>query len=398
MAVRRFAAANVTRVMTLEGTLTAQDIREAMCLLQTRHPLLRARIVDGDVPYFEHNVAPLPQVHEVERRDDAHFHRVLERVLDTQINPEHGPHFTAHFIRSEHNAHAELILAADHAICDGMSMNSLCSELLDILAGRPLKPVQPVLPVLQDLLPEISRKKQALSFGHSFANFLRIGAERSLKGKRNAPETSAYLTASLSREQTARLMAEARKAGTTVTGALMGAVTVVLRNRPEATSELAVSVPINLRPRMTGRKLDARHLGNYTSVAYLRAPTRGELWSIARSMKQRLDETAEGERLLAAANLIYRMGRRFVRGGRPSLAHAMISNSGLVPITRDYGAFRVVAFHSATSAPMLSADFSLFCNTFDGALTLNLLFSEEAVSRKDAEQVLSDLLSQLTGR
>ncbi len=396
VAVRRFGAANVTRVMTLEGSLATSDIREAMALLQSRHPLLRARIVDGDAPYFVHNSAPLPRVHRVERRDDEHFRRVLESVLDTQVNPEHGPHFEAHFLQSERSPRAELILIADHAICDGMSMNSLCSELLDILAQRPLKPSQPILPVLAELLPNISRTKQALSFGHSFANFARIGAERALKGRRPAARSSAYVGASLGKQETSDLMARARKAGTTVTGALMAAVTVTLRDRPEATSQLAVSVPVNLRPRISGRNLDARHLGNYTSVAYLRASTDGSLWELARSMKERLDVTVRGDRLLAAANLIYRTGRHFVRGDRPPLAHAMISNSGVVPLERDYGRFRVVAFHSATSAPMLSADFSFFCNTFDGALTLNLLFSEELVSRKDAVQVLSRIRSQLT--
>lgn len=395
VAMRKFTAANVTRVMALEGNLTPSEIRTAMRILQTRHPLLRARIVDGPRPYFVHGAAPAPEVHVVERRGDAHFQRVLEEVLDSQINPEHGPHFSAHYVYGKKTRRSELILAMDHSLCDGVSMNSLCHELLEILAQRPLQAAQPQLPVLAELLPEIEPWKQLSSFSYSFANFAYIGMRRALQGKRPAARTSSYLVTSFGKQETKALIERARSEGTTVTGALMAAAAITLREREGEASQLAISVPVNLRPRITHRALSARHLGNYTSVAYLRAQNQGSFWPLARDLKEKLETTVGGERFLAAVKLIYSSGRRLVRGGRPPLAHAMISNSGLVPLQRDYGAFEVRAFYSATSAPMLSADFSFFCNTFDGSLTVNLLFSEETVSRQSAAQILAKVRAQL---
>jgi hypothetical protein len=67
-----------------------------------------------------------------------------------------------------------------------------------------------------------------------------------------------------------------------------------------------------------------------------------------------------------------------------------------VPLSADYGRFRTVGFHSATSVAMLSADLGFFCNTMHGRLCVNLVFSEKVISRSDAELVIESVVSALT--
>src|SRR3954453_13962819 len=56
-ALHRATATNVTRVLLLEGTLRPAELERALRVLQSRHPLLRARIRDGQRPYFVHDQA-----------------------------------------------------------------------------------------------------------------------------------------------------------------------------------------------------------------------------------------------------------------------------------------------------------------------------------------------------
>lgn len=396
VALGRFTPTNVTRVIAVEGELSPRQIQAALRVLHARHPLLRSHIVDGPQPYFVHGDAPVPALHVVARKDDQHWRLVLESVLNTRIGHAPGPLLEVHYVYSDSARAGELIVAAEHAICDGISMNSLCTELIELCARMHARPPRPKLPVLEQLLPPFPLSKRLLSFSSALNKFARVSLRRSLRGARPSAQHSCYTFCELTQEQTQELMARTRAQDTTVTGALMSSVLSVLKQRYPDESHFAISVPINLRPRILGRTLEPADLGNYTSVAYLESGLHGSFWQRARDLKTQLDETVSSDRLLSAVSLIYRAGRFFLRAGKPPFAHAMISNSGLVPLQRDYGKFRTTAFRSATSAPMLSADLSFFCNTLHGRLSINLLFSEEIVSRSEAERVLDQVKASLT--
>ncbi len=226
-------------------------------------------------------------------------------------------------------------------------------------------------------MPNFSVSQRARAFAGSLLRMARFVH----RGERAT--SSAYLHHELSEAATARLVARARQERTTVTGALMAAV---------ARGRCALSLPIDLRRHL--HELSAEDLGNYTSASLLEAHTTGDFWRDARALKGALAEAVLPENLLAATSLVYRTGTLFVRRQRP-LAHAMISNSGVVPLARDYGAFRPVAFFSATSAPMLSADYAFFCNTLHGKLTLNLIYAPQVVSRAQALDTLARVRNAL---
>src|SRR5204863_240088 len=78
---------------------------------------------------------------------------------------------------------------------------------------------------------------------------------RTLHERRPSAHTSAYGFRNLSREQTTELIAAARAEATTVTGALMAAALLAVREVRPRTPRLALSVPINLRPRLPGHEL-----------------------------------------------------------------------------------------------------------------------------------------------
>lgn len=396
LAIRRFSATNVVRVISLEGAAPSPlEVRSALRALQSRHPLARVRVVDGHTPCFVHGVTrPIP-LHVVARRDDSHWHELLHEVLDRPLEQDRGPLIEVHYVHSAPRGRSELLVVADHSICDGISMNQLCAELVGLLAGHAPEAPRPLRPVLEGMLPRYPLSVRIAGFLPSLAIFARTGLERVLFEKRVRARVTRHVFLELDAADTKALVARARQEGTTVTGALLSAVAFAVRGaRPDA-RRIAVSVPVNLRPRIPDAGLASSDLANTTSVAYLETRARGDRWDVARRLKAGLDEVAGSFRILAALPLVYRGGRMVVSEGKAPFAHAMISNSGVVPIETDAGRFRVRAFHSATSAPMLSADFAFFCNTLDDRLTINLVFAQEVVSPDLAERVLADVRERL---
>lgn len=385
--VRAFTPINVTRVVALSTPPSPTAIQRALSALAARHPLLRAAVAEGTRPAFAHDSAAPITLTVVERRSEDHFQRVLEQVLNTPLAAQNGRLFAFFYVYTPGAQRAELILAGEHSACDGISMNQLSAELLQLAArGTPVQ-VKPVLPVLEDMLHSYPMSAQLTGVGSSLLRLARIALSRRRHEQRATPRTTAYAHVSFTRAETEALLARARSEGTSLTGLLMAALLSTLRAQRPELPRLALSVPINLRPRLARPGLSAENLGNYTSAAYLTSDARDGLWDLARTLKAELDREATGERLLASVPLVYRAGGLLVRQNARPLAHAMLSNSGQVPLRADYETFRAVGFYSASSAPMLSADLAVFCNTFDGRLTLNFLFAEEVMSRTTATEL-----------
>lgn len=393
VSLRRFTATNVIRVICFEEGPAPELLERALQKLEARHPLLRARIVP---PLLLHDRGPALSLQRERRRGDADVQRRLEQLLDQPIDIQRGPLFRFHYLWSEQAARAELLVVGDHAVCDGVSLNGLCAELLALASGAPSEPPLHTRPALLELLPRFELHRRVAAYVPSLARFARLSLLRALLERPLAARRSAHVFTELDQAETAALVARARAAGTSVTGALMAAVVEARRAAGSTAPRLALSVPVNLRPRVAGEPLSASDLGNYTSVAYVESPGAAEFWPLARTLKRELDRHAASEQLLPALTLVYETGRRLVRPHAPPLAHAMISNSGVVPIAKSYNGFRVARLLSASSAPMLAADVACFCNTLHGRLTVNLVFGEEALSRREAERMLERLRQSLT--
>lgn len=395
VAQHRGGATNLTRVILLAHPPHPAVVARALRMLAARHRLLRTRVSEEARPAFVHGGGALPALHVVPRRSEHSFEETLRRVVNTPMDLTHGPVCALHYVYAEGDPRAELIVAADHVVCDGVSMNALCAELLALCAGGLPARVAPDLPVLEQLLPRSSATARARAVAESLARFARIQLGRRISEARPRAASSDFLYAELSVDETRALVERARGAGTTVTGALLAASLRAVRAQRPYTLRLAASVPVNLRPRLPGGALTPDDLANLTSAVYLDTTARLSMWPLARALKQDLAREVEGERFLRATTPVYQIGRLFTRGPRATLAHVMVSNSGTLPLRADYGAFQVVGFRSATSAPMLAADFALFCNTFDGRLCINLLFAPEVTSRQIAEEVLAQLRQHL---
>ncbi|MER3588550.1 MAG: alcohol acetyltransferase, partial [Mastigocladus sp. ERB_26_1] len=159
---RRAGAYNIVTICRINGLLSEEVIRQALELLQARHPRLNSRIVNKlNGLRFETGYIQIPlrvvtkqhpqQWQEVvweELNQKTESHKSLMRVVLVHLKNENNINY--------------LITTIHHAIADGISCIKLHSELLKycqkIISSEPIEVVSlPALPPIKKLLPDSMR-------------------------------------------------------------------------------------------------------------------------------------------------------------------------------------------------------------------------------------------------
>lgn len=141
----------------VHGALSPDRLAAGLATLQARHPQLRWRLADGRRPAFADDPpAPSIPVRVVARRDGATWAAELERELAEPLDRARGP--LARMLLVSGEEASELVLVADHVICDGRSSVILMRDLLLALSGGAPAPLPPAVATLDDLFgPEPPR-------------------------------------------------------------------------------------------------------------------------------------------------------------------------------------------------------------------------------------------------
>src|SRR5687768_7451685 len=217
LSLRRFTSTNVVRVAVLEGAPPPEIIRSVLPLLQARHPLLNVHVVEGRSPAFSSLGTPPLLLRSIERRDDEHWSELLEQMLNRPLPQRPGPLLQLHYLYRPDQGRAELFLVADHVICDGLSINALCAELLSLCAGDDVREPRKPQPALDALLPPFAPHRRLASFARQLASFAWTSLLRHSLETRSHGETTGFATISLSAAETALLLQRARREETTLT-------------------------------------------------------------------------------------------------------------------------------------------------------------------------------------
>jgi hypothetical protein len=134
----------------ITGTASNEDWRKALDRAQERHPLLSMRIEGGpgSPPRFcAVPGTPIP-LRVVEADPKSQWEAEVYREFVTPFDPNVAPLMRAALIQG--SGRCALILAAHHAINDGMGMTFLIRDILEALNGKALEPL-PLAPSMDAL-------------------------------------------------------------------------------------------------------------------------------------------------------------------------------------------------------------------------------------------------------
>ena len=424
----------VVVVLALDGGPSLERLRDALAVLQRRHPLLRVRIAErGGRFWYEPLGGPLPPIplRVVERTTVERWREVAEEELNTRIGSEDGPLVRCTYVVRGSDPgdprakdRRELVLALHHAIMDGASGLTLVDQLLALCgpasdgdlqelaaeapaAGAILPPVETLFPASTRGLG--GRLGAARFLGRQLADEVAFRL-RTRCGRRPPIAASArchVLPVGLTREETAALVQATRRRRVTLNGALGAAFLCAVDDRLYGGSARALRYMTfaDLRPYLDP-PVPADELGSFLAMLRYTARMDGErpagasgaagggerFWDLARHLTGQVVRGARRGDKLWAVRLSEAVMRRLLRRRSERMAATAVSYLGVARLGDAAG---VRGLHAFVSNFALGPEYTALARIFDGELRLDVVYldvdMDAALARELAEEIV-DLL------
>src|ERR1700720_4492383 len=127
--------------MEVKGNTKVQSWRDALDVVQKRHPILSTSIKrneEGQPALYQVDAAPIP-LRVVDGNMQERWELELDREMALPFTPEQAPLIRTVLIHKPQSA--VLIMVAHHAIADGMALVFLIRDLLQVLSGGQIEPL-----------------------------------------------------------------------------------------------------------------------------------------------------------------------------------------------------------------------------------------------------------------
>jgi NRPS condensation-like uncharacterized protein len=227
----------------IEGPTTVKGWRQALDLVQRRHPFLSVCIETDPNPQFRRASGEIP-LRVIEGEDATlGWESEIGRELSLSFNARRAPLLRAVLLHEAERA--VYLLAAHHSIADGISLSYVVRDTLQALVGIRLDSL-PVIPTLEEIVgitagpvnqATPTQDSDLMPAGKPAIYRKDDGSLPRVKGLRLAPEL------------TSKLRDKAREEGTTVHGALCSALALAFRQIRGGSSEDPIRIwsPIDMR-------------------------------------------------------------------------------------------------------------------------------------------------------
>ena len=213
-------------VAEIDGTLKDDAWRQALDIVQRRHPNLSVRISGNDystakLNHVDHCRIPLRIIY---TQSGESWNNVLEEELSTPLDITIAP--LARAVLVQQPGKSVFMFISNHTIGDGMSVALVIRDILTVLSGR----------TIEDLLPPSSLDELAGLSLMEDENEKQGGFEQV---KNNLlPRTNVNVERlKLSRSLTKKLIARSKNENTTVHGALSAAIVLTLKTGSAASMQ-----------------------------------------------------------------------------------------------------------------------------------------------------------------
>ncbi len=414
--LHRYTGCNtIVTISRIRGPLGEEIVRQALDLIQCRHPRLNSRIVgSSDSLRFETQGTPKIPLRVVNKFHNGQWQEVVEEEMNEKFDSsQYLLRTTLVQIESEHST-SYLLTTVHHAIADGLLSIQLHSEILtyckSLASGEQVTQVAslPELPPLKELLPESMKGFRGAM--HNASYLLREVFQmlwyrpKSLGFEQCVPmelRRGSMIHKQLDPQLTQQLVNLCRKEGTTVHSALCAAMLFAAAKKITASNRCDVGVnclsPIDLRKRLQPI-VGNEHLSAVASglISFHTLRTHTSFWELARDVKQQMEAGIERNDIFCKALMLRKILEFSMNlNADKAVLTVILSNLGRVNIPKIYGPFILEEISFAPGARAFSGVFSAAVATFEGKMLLNFLFSEPSISRDTMESLVDSATSHL---
>jgi NRPS condensation-like uncharacterized protein len=397
----KHAPFNIVSVLNIENAPSPDAVRGALIILQKRHPLLRARIVEGENnPYFEALPVTDFSFKTLERTNSESWRDAAEGEMAASHDSAAGPLFRAVYLYRD--GFGDLVLSVHHAIMDAVSGVNLLDELLRLCAGEVTNfPALEVPPAMEERFPfpyrgpwrGISTLKYALS---QMVDTLRYQWRN--RGKRMPPVRSGgrgyTATLILPEHLVDSLSHQGRQAGLTLNSllntALMLATDRHLYGGKPATMRTFTFA--DLRP-FTEPPTPPENLANYMTLLGITLDVSGkqDFWALANELQAKIYHTLKsGDKFSAVlmSEMLLKMITRtkFMRFGATALSY-----SGVVSLKKQYENIKVTGLHGFVSGYDLGPEMASQTRLFNDQVWWDFIYLDTDMDTEMAEKIIGEV-------
>lgn len=410
-------------IAEIEGRLEAEQVREALGHLASRHPLLRVRIARGPgrAVFQASKVATIPL--QVLDTPAEKWVEAAERELNRPVPWQTGPLACCQLLRHSGSS-SRVLITFLHAIGDGFSgyilMKDFLRRVADLETSFPNQAPSALPASLYDLLPrkvkgfrgflERLRMLGRESAGYAYAG----GLPRSLNFDSRPPCADRYtrlVPLRFDKPFTERLVSRARRENTSVHGAicaagLLAVSRVMTDGQPRV---LACTSAVDMRRRL--HPPVGEQMGLYVSALWsVHKVWRDQpFWVLGRRIREDLGgKISQGDpfRVVSGGGLLLSLLERIPGRNRSERIAKVaetamfnfkgtgVSNVGVLDMPDRYGEVTVRSVSFSGSLVNLGY-FLAVVNTFNGDLHVNYVYNEPLITRSRALHLVETAESML---
>lgn len=403
---------NVVTISRIHGYLKEEIVRQALDLIQTRHPRLNARIVGPlDNLCFESGATKIP-LRVVQKQSVEQYQEVVLEELNQPVDSNKCLIRTVLITFPDEKLNY-LLTILHHAISDGLSTVQLHSEILTYFQRimedkieNNISSLDP-LPDIQELMPKSMQGRIAKIKGILF--LLRLKLKLSLP----RPQTLRFekcvptelrrcnvVQRKLNKGITTQLVDFCRKERTTVQGALCAAMMLgaakELKNQNRGKLRLSCRSYIDLRKRLKP-EVNRENLGllasAITSLHTIDVNT--PFWDLARDVRQQLTVTLGSEDIFNVILMFKKICDSLLSRPNEAPVTVGVTNIGRIDIPNDYGLFKLEEISFIPAQAAFGGVFGAAVTTFQDIMILNFMFSEPSISKERMEILVNDAISYI---
>jgi NRPS condensation-like uncharacterized protein len=392
------------------GPLTESVLRQALDMVKAKHPPLRWKIKEGDIPEFVSDNVPQIPLHIIQRKDDNHWLEVTEKEMDEAFPFTEGPFARVVLLSSKNKS--DLLVTFCHIATDATSGVTVVKELLTI-AGKLRKGETPEPePSLPEPPSSVEVLRKDLKYPPAFLDISTrikqaLHKPVELPGDRDVPPEKRItriihnvLIPEVLKKLVARCKKEKSSVHTALCAAFFQAVMEQIRKKQDLPKKgslmLGCITAVNIRHLFTQpMEEDIGYFISF-SVHYQMVNENSSLWSIARKIRKAMHKEIKYGRDIKAILGVGEALKEFskpidlVRAINSSNPPVAATNLGRVDIPVQYGDLILEKLHFPVAIHFDTKNgLAIAVTTFRNQLTLNLLYAEPYIS-KDTANIIND--------
>jgi len=393
---------NFAMTARVTGSLTVQQLTDALAWVQRRHPLLAVRIAKDSQkqPRFVSEGVPCIPLRVVKRQGEEHWCQEVAQEIASPFSWSEGPLLRVVFLQGDELS--EVIVVCHHSIGDALSVVYLIRDILQEV-GTPGsdRQILPELPPLEELLPTCFDPNSSKSTENVLHQRI---VESSFTNRKVTPSKwrPSILHWSLTAEETTKLILRCRQEQVTVHGALCASFLLSIAsevNSPQQTVLKCLS-PLNVRSYLVPPV--GSDMGVYIALPVTSHKLNAEsnFWEVAREVKCQINEVVTQGKMFQG---IPKLKAFLSTKPDPSAVYQQVlkrgddlalSNLGRLDIPQQFGHLHLRAIYGPTLLGSENVKV-LSVTTLGGEMFFTFAYLESVTSQASAEKIKAGAMQRI---